>query len=885
MTTYNRPLITDLSNGAETQGTFQTNATNLVGYYNQANCLWMPSSSYVLGNVVLSSALPNLIYECTVAGTSSSSEPAWPTLEGQTVVDGTVTWATRRQGSAGPMMQALYNAPPATITSASGVLTLTAASNYFIANGIEAITSITGITGPPAIHPAGSLVQIRWNTARTLTNSASLIIQGGANRSTQIGDIGDYQIEAGGVVREVGYFYATPVNAGVTPGIANYISSGRNFSLDATPLKLDIASGIDYISSNTVNMTANSLTLPARMASLIVDQLAGVTAAISAALPAIDAYTVGRWVFNQTGAGATIANSAVGVNGSPAVANALTPSGGLSSVDGMQDYAIQGDGLSGDYVSANYTGFPVGSSPRNLRVEWTCRSITEISVIGGYGTGTTQFLILNNAGVLNFSDNSSPQTTGYTFAVGQTYLIEMGYDGANLICLINGKQIWKVAYTAATNAGALAVLKLPTSGINFSNGILHFIDLRTIAPTEATSGSIANKLMLPCRYIGYAGTYPTIETVDASTYHEWRFAEASGTNVADSQTTSPLTGTAGSLTSIVNSDIFSGAKARLCTGGANGYITFGSYAFPTACTIIGVFNPKTYGTADPLISNRTSGGTLGVEISLGTLNELGIWNGATNILDATTAGYLNQNVPNFFLMVISGTQVAVYVNSASPTNLVLTAALNATAGALLLSYDANAAAGIAGIWEYFNIIPRALNQSEVTQYYNALMNKADRTIIDDVVPTNALSIGFAQTGSTAITSFVDSSNPQGSNPDYAYGVRCGLQSANNKRKFLGWKYFSGGTPLSWNNPFGTRKVKLTYVWAQDANGTNESDTEPWLEYSNGTDYGLRLGYSNSPSNRISIYVSASGAIIFNGAWQTSGYIGCYAEVALEIPRE
>ncbi len=87
---------------------------------------------------------------------------------------------------------------PISITSALGILTLTTASNSFIVNGTEAITSITGSS-------IGRFL-IRWNTSRTLTyNATSLILQNSIDRITNIGDIGIYEMTSAGA-REIGYF-------------------------------------------------------------------------------------------------------------------------------------------------------------------------------------------------------------------------------------------------------------------------------------------------------------------------------------------------------------------------------------------------------------------------------------------------------------------------------------------------------------------------------------------------------------------------------------------------------------------------------------------------------------------------------------------------------
>lgn len=65
-------------------------------YYEAADpTAWTASTAYSLGDAVRPTTRNGFNYECTVAGTSDSVEPTWPTTAGLTVVDGTVTWTAR----------------------------------------------------------------------------------------------------------------------------------------------------------------------------------------------------------------------------------------------------------------------------------------------------------------------------------------------------------------------------------------------------------------------------------------------------------------------------------------------------------------------------------------------------------------------------------------------------------------------------------------------------------------------------------------------------------------------------------------------------------------------------------------------------------------------
>ncbi len=57
---------------------------------------WAASTAYSLGDYVHATTFNGFRYECTTAGTSDTTEPTWPLVEGETVTDGSVVWTCRR---------------------------------------------------------------------------------------------------------------------------------------------------------------------------------------------------------------------------------------------------------------------------------------------------------------------------------------------------------------------------------------------------------------------------------------------------------------------------------------------------------------------------------------------------------------------------------------------------------------------------------------------------------------------------------------------------------------------------------------------------------------------------------------------------------------------
>jgi hypothetical protein len=107
---------------------------------------WQPSTSYSVGQFVTpTSGSPNRIYRCTTAGTSGSTEPAWPNTDNATVNDGTVVWTEATSAIESGTM-------PAEV-SGGGYARVSVANNT---TNFPATTSDTKTNGTDIVFPAAT---------------------------------------------------------------------------------------------------------------------------------------------------------------------------------------------------------------------------------------------------------------------------------------------------------------------------------------------------------------------------------------------------------------------------------------------------------------------------------------------------------------------------------------------------------------------------------------------------------------------------------------------------------------------------------------------------------------------------------------------------------
>lgn len=641
-----------------------------------------------------------------------------------------------------------------------------------------------------------------------------------------------------------------------------YIAAGCKVA-GFTDKTLSVGSGAAKILGKNIIYPGSSILLDDRKASLVYLDDSTSLGKVNAAYPTdkIDNNTVGFWVFNPTTAGANVPNSAVGVS-SAAVANSFVPSGGISSVDGWADYGLKTDGVNGYFELQNNTGFPSGLTEFEINLLFTPEIMdgTADYIFCYAYSNFTMYIDTNGMLVVNGT------STGYAVDVGKTILITVQSDTRNLYVYINGKLIYTqaVAVTLTLSGTQNTRIGCAYDKSDMLAATFHFLEIRNKMRTVQQVGEIANKLMLPCFYSKSASEYPTVPAAYQTTYHEYKFDDATAGTVADSAGTN--TGTATGTTQETSKTI---GKAMRFAGAITSYVDIGSLTVSNEMTIVAVINPDTFdaSSASRFFGSKNSNMTF--ICALGESGGLGIYTGSWVSSGLKAAA----NADNFVVIRLHKGAAYFRLNNQIIVKSTSILASPVTCPCAVGGNIWNTANSFKGTISYFGVINSALTDAEIDYMYDKLMATGRRNIIDDVVPSNSVAVGVVRTNSSKVITYNDE--------DYMYGRREGA-TGGNRKVFLGWQYFSGAQSLKWANPLGTGKVRREFHWAQDANGTNELQTigvffdTAWRGVVPVT---TSAGYSD-PQN-ITAFTEPSGVTFLNGVWQTSGYVGCYAEVLEE----
>jgi hypothetical protein len=199
---------------------------------------WAASTAYALGVIRCPLATANgYFYEVTTAGTTGATEPAWPTVVGNTVTDGTVTWTCRL----------------ATVTKTTDATCLTLIFTNFIGTWTIANGITQTVTGTGATVTLGSGMTYTQGTTGVLSTR-------GTNTAVTINFNGITipRLTVGNTTASTNQ--ALTVN-GTTPTVQNYTHQGGNASTASIVNQLTITTSFTIINNNGGSVSSTSVVL------------------------------------------------------------------------------------------------------------------------------------------------------------------------------------------------------------------------------------------------------------------------------------------------------------------------------------------------------------------------------------------------------------------------------------------------------------------------------------------------------------------------------------------------------------------------------------------------------------------------------------------------
>ena len=243
---YNRALISysDLKTPKAPINVYSLSTQQLDPYGQKPlGAAWLASTAYLVGEYVQPTATGGNghLYRCTVAGSTTATEPTWPLTENATVTDGGVTWEE--------LTPVLVNRLPAP----NGPQPTRLAGGGTFAAGRDVYLQITYLNplGESIPSAAGILVNTNPNDAARFTVPTLASLAGWIR-----GLASAYQPTS------VNVYEADVPTGTAAPSPASFAQVGT-FALGATVTVTNTAAGIGPPSVNTARVTPGGLTAPA----------------------------------------------------------------------------------------------------------------------------------------------------------------------------------------------------------------------------------------------------------------------------------------------------------------------------------------------------------------------------------------------------------------------------------------------------------------------------------------------------------------------------------------------------------------------------------------------------------------------------------------------
>lgn len=661
----------------------------------------------------------------------------------------------------------------------------------------------------------------------------------------------------------------------VAKGLRIKAGEGRNITVTA---------GVSKVNGITMSTDDTTLELPARSTSMVYVDHEGKVNHKEVTYPydKIDDNTVGFWVFNQTKAGAVVPNVAVGKS-EVAVENDLIPNGGIKSVDGWADYALQTNGSNGYFVARNNTNFPTQVFEINLM--FTLDDARDVRYLMSYQYGQNYIGI--NSGMNLYTEDTKRY---YRFQKGDTVLLTEQQDGIYHRIFINGLLIYSAIQTYNFPLHATRFMSIGCindSSVSYPiRATFHYLEVRNKPRSLEEVREIANSLYLPCYYRRTKGTYPLLPQQNKTTAHEWRFDEFEELEVPDTSTT-PAEGEPTPMKHI--------KRIRDTIGEAHAEMIGTELTFDKSDTIgnalrfvgdnarrleVGTLKITPEFTFCAVVKGQNRAATAGSRVfgAVGSdtnkllIISLGESSGLSLYYNGTWYGsalHIDLDKDNFISIIGHDGVVQFRVNEKVvyrdfPQTIEETMPMS-------FGHAHSASYGLNGhiSYAYFDG-ERAMDSEGLEALYRSLMQTGNCSVLTDLLPTTGGAVvGIVHTDSTEVSELNDT--------DYKTGRR-NFATGGNRKVFLGWKWFSGQSILCWENPFGTHLIRTYFRYKLNPASDTSVDVIPRFYTSRYYGFQPTADSGDGYSRWITGQTWGSEESFLEGSSGGSGYIGCWAEI-------
>lgn len=202
---------------------------------------WVATTAYSLAAIVSPITGNGKFYECTTAGTTSGTEPTWPTVVGNTVTDGTVVWTCR----ASTVTIATGNTGAKTINCTGYTGTVAGTGTITVSGSITLVAGMSYThSGPVTINATATLITAGKTFPALTINGSGITVT-----------LGDAYTSVGIITHTTGTFVTANYN--VTAGAINSNSGNvRTLTLGSSTVSVTDTTGINF--STPTNLTFNA---------------------------------------------------------------------------------------------------------------------------------------------------------------------------------------------------------------------------------------------------------------------------------------------------------------------------------------------------------------------------------------------------------------------------------------------------------------------------------------------------------------------------------------------------------------------------------------------------------------------------------------------------